>query len=91
MRTPSLINGTMQTLTVRPGLEVNWADFQPTEPIRQHVDSCHTRLRFYFYHTGCGHWQLRSPFEKAANNAKNGCPVSKVLNADITMDTTFEG
>jgi AraC family transcriptional activator of pyochelin receptor len=67
MRTPSLINGTMQTLTVRPGLEVNWADFQPTEPIRQHVDSCHTRLRFYFYHTGCGHWQLRSPFEKAAN------------------------
>lgn len=30
-------------------------------------------------------------FEKAANNAKNGCPVSKVLNAEITMDTTFEG
>jgi osmotically inducible protein OsmC len=30
-------------------------------------------------------------FEKAANNAKNGCPVSKVLDAEITMDTTFEG
>lgn len=30
-------------------------------------------------------------FEKAADNAKNGCPVSKVLNAEITMDTTFEG
>lgn len=29
-------------------------------------------------------------FDKAANNAKNGCPVSKVLNAEITMDTTFE-
>lgn len=32
----------------------------------------------------------KETFEKAANNAKNGCPVSKVLNADITMDTTFE-
>lgn len=30
-------------------------------------------------------------FEKAANNAKNGCPVSKVLDAEITMDTRFEG
>lgn len=29
-------------------------------------------------------------FEKAANNAKNGCPVSKVLDAEITMDTKFE-
>lgn len=25
-------------------------------------------------------------FEEAANKAKAGCPVSKVLNADITMD-----
>ncbi|MGH8127152.1 MAG: OsmC family protein [Gammaproteobacteria bacterium] len=25
-------------------------------------------------------------FEKAANDAKTGCPVSKVLNAKITMD-----
>jgi osmotically inducible protein OsmC len=29
-------------------------------------------------------------FEKAANNAKSGCPVSKVLNAEITMDATLE-
>ena len=28
----------------------------------------------------------RKLFETAANNAKAGCPVSKVLNADITMD-----
>lgn len=28
----------------------------------------------------------RQAFETAANNAKAGCPVSKVLNADITMD-----
>jgi osmotically inducible protein OsmC len=28
----------------------------------------------------------REAFEKAANDAKNGCPVSKVLNAAITMD-----
>ena len=29
-------------------------------------------------------------FEKAANNAKAGCPVSKVLNAQITMDAKLE-
>lgn len=29
-------------------------------------------------------------FEQAANNAKEGCPVSKVLNATITMDAKLE-
>jgi osmotically inducible protein OsmC len=29
-------------------------------------------------------------FQTAANNAKAGCPVSKVLNATITMDATLE-
>ncbi|SRR6266536_17683 len=29
-------------------------------------------------------------FEKAANNAKAGCPVSKVLKAEITMDAVLE-
>jgi len=29
-------------------------------------------------------------FTTAANNAKAGCPVSKVLNAEITMDATLE-
>jgi osmotically inducible protein OsmC len=29
-------------------------------------------------------------FEQAANDAKAGCPVSKVLNAGITMDATLE-
>ncbi len=29
-------------------------------------------------------------FETAANNAKSGCPVSKVLNAQITMDAILE-
>jgi len=30
-------------------------------------------------------------FATAANNAKAGCPVSKVLKATITMDATLEG
>jgi len=30
-------------------------------------------------------------FKTAADNAKAGCPVSKVLNATITMDATLEG
>ena len=29
-------------------------------------------------------------FEKAAKNAKEGCPVSKLLNASITMDARLE-
>jgi lipoyl-dependent peroxiredoxin len=32
----------------------------------------------------------REAFEKAAKNAKDGCPVSKLLNASITMDTRLE-
>ena len=32
----------------------------------------------------------REAFLKAANNAKAGCPVSKVLNAEITMDAKLE-
>lgn len=33
----------------------------------------------------------KAKFEKAANGAKAGCPVSKVLNAKITLDATLEG
>ena len=32
----------------------------------------------------------KAAFEIAANNAKAGCPVSKVLNAKITMDAKLE-
>lgn len=32
----------------------------------------------------------RDAFMKAADDAKNGCPVSKVLNAKITLDAQLE-
>jgi osmotically inducible protein OsmC len=32
----------------------------------------------------------KAAFEKAASQAKSGCPVSKVLNAPITMDARLE-
>jgi osmotically inducible protein OsmC len=32
-----------------------------------------------------------SAFETAANNAKAGCPVSRLLNAEITMEPKLEG
>jgi len=32
-----------------------------------------------------------SAFQTAANNAKAGCPVSRLLNAEITMDAKLEG
>lgn len=33
----------------------------------------------------------RAAFEKAANDAKAGCPISKLLNAKITMNARLEG
>jgi len=33
----------------------------------------------------------QAAFQKAAENAKSGCPVSKVLNAKITMSAKLEG
>ena len=32
----------------------------------------------------------KEAFEKAANNAKAGCPISRLLNAKITMDAILE-
>ena len=32
----------------------------------------------------------KQAFETAANNAKAGCPVSRLLNAKITMDAKLE-
>ena len=32
----------------------------------------------------------QAAFEKATTNAKTGCPVSKALNAEITMNATLE-
>jgi osmotically inducible protein OsmC len=32
----------------------------------------------------------QAKFEELANKAKEGCPVSKVLNADITLEATLE-
>ena len=33
----------------------------------------------------------QAAFETAANNAKNGCPISRLLKATITMDAKLEG
>jgi osmotically inducible protein OsmC len=33
----------------------------------------------------------QAAFETATNNAKAGCPVSRLLNAEITMDAKLEG
>ncbi|MCK0713992.1 MULTISPECIES: OsmC family protein [Chromohalobacter] len=32
----------------------------------------------------------QSGFEESANKAKEGCPISRVLNAEITLDATLE-
>jgi osmotically inducible protein OsmC len=32
----------------------------------------------------------RAAFDKAANNAKAGCPISRLLNAKITMEAALD-
>ena len=32
----------------------------------------------------------QSAFDTAANNAKNGCPISKLMNAEISMNAVLE-
>ena len=32
----------------------------------------------------------QAAFEKAANNAKDGCPISRLLNTKITLEATLE-
>jgi lipoyl-dependent peroxiredoxin len=32
----------------------------------------------------------RAAFDKAANNAKAGCPISRLLNTRITMEAVLE-
>jgi len=32
----------------------------------------------------------RAAFDKAAGNAKAGCPISRLLNAKITMESALE-
>lgn len=34
---------------------------------------------------------VQGAFEDAAEKAKKGCPISKLLNAEITLDTVLEG
>lgn len=33
----------------------------------------------------------QAAFDTAANNAKTGCPISRLLNTEITMDAKLEG
>ena len=33
----------------------------------------------------------QAKFEELANKAKANCPISKLLNADISLETTFAG
>ena len=40
---------------------------------------------------GQGAWSSKDEFMKFAETAKANCPVSKVLNATITLDATLEG
>jgi AraC family transcriptional regulator, transcriptional activator of the genes for pyochelin and ferripyochelin receptors len=55
-------NGFMKTIYVKPGMDVHIADFRSPMAIEKRFESTNQSLRFYFYLSGCGYWELSSPY-----------------------------
>jgi AraC-like DNA-binding protein len=60
--------GLVETLHVRSGLDVCIADFSSPRTIETIFEKTSLTLRFYFYISGGGHWQFRSPYENTSQN-----------------------
>lgn len=65
--------GLRQTFSLRPGLNLNVADFTPRESAENRFQSTTPLLRFYFHVVGSGYWELRSPHGRAAGTTINHC------------------
>lgn len=66
-------SGLRQTFSLRPGLNVNVADFKPSATTENQFQSASPVLRFYFHIAGSGYWELRSPQGKMAKNRIAHC------------------
>jgi AraC family transcriptional regulator, transcriptional activator of the genes for pyochelin and ferripyochelin receptors len=66
-------SGLRQTFSLRPGLNVNAADFKPSETTENRFQSTSPVLRFYFHIAGSGYWELQSPHGRTAENRITHC------------------
>jgi len=60
--------GLMETFHVKSGMDLHIADFQCPGTIEKRFEKTSPSLRFYFYISGGGHWEFRSPYESVAQN-----------------------
>jgi AraC family transcriptional activator of pyochelin receptor len=58
----------MQTFNLIPGMHLHIADFKPPETIEQKFETTNPVLRFYFYTSVCGYWELHSPYRSGSQN-----------------------
>jgi hypothetical protein len=58
----------MQAFSLMPGMHLHIADFKPPETIEQTFETTNPVLRFYFYTSVCGYWELRSPYRPGSQN-----------------------
>ncbi len=56
----------MQTFSPIPGMHLHIADFKPPETIEQKFETKNPVLRFYFYTSVCGYWELHSPYRSGS-------------------------
>jgi AraC family transcriptional regulator, transcriptional activator of the genes for pyochelin and ferripyochelin receptors len=60
--------GFMETFHVKPGMDVHIADFRSPMAIEKRFEATIPSLRFYFYISGGGYWELRSPNGNVTSN-----------------------
>jgi AraC family transcriptional activator of pyochelin receptor len=58
----------MQAFSLMPGMNLHIADFTPSETIEQKFETTSPVLRFYFYISVCGSWELKSPYRHGSQN-----------------------
>ena len=58
----------MQTFSLMPGIHLHIADFKPLDTIEQKFETTNPVLRFYFYTSVCGYWELHSPYRPGSQN-----------------------
>ena len=58
----------MQAFSLMPGMHLNIADFMPSETIEQKFETTNPVLRFYFYTSVCGYWELHSPYRTGSQS-----------------------
>jgi AraC-like DNA-binding protein len=54
----------MRAIRLTPGLDLHLADFNPPETVEKKFETRNPVLRFHFYISASGYWDLHSPYRK---------------------------